>query len=262
MAAPLTKPLGACCFRTIPHSGTARGTWETIAGVETYVARPSSAPDAKVILHFSDAFGASAVNSQLAMDYWADAGFTVLGIEYFEGDTAGKHVGTPGWDGMAWATEKLRRAREVTPPWIDAVRARYGADVKYFAVGYCFGGSFIMDMVAQDWITAGAFAHPGFLDEDHFRNAKKPLLMSCPEDDFTFPLDLRRRAEDTLLARPAASAAPYTIQVFSGASHGFATRADPAKRTEQWAKEEAARTVVSFFDFYAQQPWTPPAPSA
>lgn len=44
------------------------------------------------------------------------------------------------------------------------------------------------------------------------------------EDDFTFPHAARRRAEDILVARKAT----YFIQIFGGASHGFATRPDPA----------------------------------
>ena len=29
-----------------------------------------------------------------------------------------------------------------------------------------------MEALAEDWITAGAFAHPSFLNEEHFRNIK------------------------------------------------------------------------------------------
>ena len=88
MSATLAKPCGECCFSDrssgkIQHSGTPQGKFETIAGVPTYVARPSSestkgsedeGKGAKVILFFSDVFGATYVNSQLAMDYWAEHG--------------------------------------------------------------------------------------------------------------------------------------------------------------------------------------------
>ncbi|KAI0714565.1 alpha/beta-hydrolase [Earliella scabrosa] len=250
----LAGPCGACCTRTIPHAGVARGTVEVIAGLDTYVARPprhralectnpeeagEQALRLKVILFFADVFGPLYVNSKLAMDYWADAGFLVLGVDYFEGDSCAHHEGEPGWDVDEWVVPFRTSAARITPPWIEAVRARYG---------YCFGAPFVMDLLATDWVTAGAFAHPAFLHEDHFRNIKKPLLLSSSEDDFTFPLPARRRAEEILVARGAA----YTIQVFSGARHGFATRADPALRAERWAKEECARATVCWFEHHAR----------
>lgn len=44
-----------------------------------------------------------------------------------------------------------------------------------------------------------------------------------PETDHTFPAESRRRAEDIL----AEVKAVYYVQLFSGVSHGFATRGDP-----------------------------------
>lgn len=51
-----------------------------------------------------------------------------------------------------------------------------------------------------------------------------PLMTLCTnaEDDFTFPLPARRRAEDILISQKRT----YHIQVFSGVKHGFAVRAD------------------------------------
>lgn len=71
----LAGPPGECCRQTVHHVGTPRGTLEPIADVQTYIARPASASDTdKIILFFSDVFGALYTNSQLIMDYWADNG--------------------------------------------------------------------------------------------------------------------------------------------------------------------------------------------
>ncbi|OJT14002.1 Protein AIM2 [Trametes pubescens] len=291
MSAPLTGPLGPCCTRsgTVPHSGAARGTTEQIAGLTTYVARPA-APHAgglRVIMYFADVFGPLYLNGQLAMDYWAEHGYLVLGVDYFEGDSAAHHKGEEGWDVDEWVIPFRTSAARITPPWIAAVKKRYGAcrlsaslakgdfslslseirgtghevlhcwwvDTllgsgrieKTARTGYCFGAPFVMDLLATDWVTAGAFAHPAFLDEGHFERIERPLLMSSPEDDFTFPHAARRRAEDILVARKAT----YFIQIFGGATHGFATRPDPAVRGDRWAKEESARAVVRWFDHHA-----------
>ncbi|KAH9884650.1 Alpha/Beta hydrolase protein [Cubamyces lactineus] len=258
---PLTGPLGKCCTRTVPHSGVARGTVEDIAGLATYVARPRPGPEGaggeggeegkatKVILYFADVFGPLYINSKLAMDYWAAHGYLVLGVDYFEGDSAAHHAGEEGWDVDEWVVPFRTSAARITPPWIEAVREAYGGpNTKFFTVGYCFGGPFVLDLLATDWVTAGAIAHPAFLDGGHFRRLKKPLLISSPEDDFTFPSAARRRAEDIMVEQKAT----YYIQIFSGAFHGFATRPDPSLRAERWAKEESARAVLQWFGHHAQ----------
>ncbi|KAI0829107.1 alpha/beta-hydrolase [Trametes gibbosa] len=247
----LAGPPGDCCFRTVQHAGTPRGRVETIAGVETYVARPAAGAAAaeRVVLFFSDVFGALYVNSQLIMDYWADHGYLVLAADYFEKDSYAFHQDTPGFRGSAretaWVEEKRARAAVLVPPWIEAVRARYGAK-KYTCVGYCFGAPYVMDLLKTDWILAGALAHPALLDEDHFKAIKQPLLLSCSEIDHTFPLAARRRAEDILVERRAT----YFIQVFSGVSHGFALRGNMAVPVERWANEESARGVLDWFNHF------------
>ncbi len=73
----LAGPPGECCRQTVHHVGTPRGTLESIADVQTYIARPAGASDTdtdRVILFFSDVFGALYTNAQLVMDYCADNG--------------------------------------------------------------------------------------------------------------------------------------------------------------------------------------------
>ena len=53
-------------------------------------------------------------------------------------------------------------------------------------------------------------------------------MRALTEDDFTFPVDARRRAEDILVEKKAT----YFIHVFSGARHGFATRSNPELKAE------------------------------
>ncbi|KAI8980617.1 alpha/beta-hydrolase [Trametes punicea] len=274
--APLTGPLGNCCTRTVPHSGVARGTVETIAGLATYVSRPPTASghsppqgggrraegsegqgndELRVILFFADVFGPLYINSKLAMDYWAAHGYLVLGVDYFEGDSCAHHQGEPGWDVDEWVVPFRPSAARITPRWIEAVREQYygGSFSPHRLIGYCFGGPFVMDLLAADWVTAGALAHPAFLDEGHFRRLKSEHHVSVSsqrsEDDFTFPSPARRRAEDIMVERKAT----YYIQIFSGAFHGFATRPDPTIRAERECDpEESASAVLRWFEHHAQ----------
>ncbi|KAG5637607.1 hypothetical protein H0H81_003999 [Sphagnurus paluster] len=217
---------GDCCFKGVKHTGTAVGRSIEIAGVPTYVSEPPSQPidtPRKIILFLSDVFGPFFLNNQLIQDYFA---------EHEE-----------GFDRAAWIKNMREKAVQVFPDWLQGVRGSYGSDVQYFSVGYCFGAPFALELATTDNVAAAAFAHPALLNEDHFTNITKPLLLSCAEVDRTFPLDSRRRAEDLLVAAKAT----YLIQVFSGVSHGFATRGDPDVEHERWAKEESARSIVGWF---------------
>lgn len=81
----LAKPSGACCLKGNIHEGDPRGSWETIADVETYVSRP---PEGKanghVLLYFPDVWGMFN-NGLLVMDAFSDAGFLTIGLDYFRG---------------------------------------------------------------------------------------------------------------------------------------------------------------------------------
>jgi len=211
--------------------------------MQTYISEPpSSVATQKVILFLADVWGSLFVNNQLLQDYFASCGYLVLGPDYFFGDAIPNHE--PGRDRQAWIMGSRKPAIDAFPAWLDAVKAKYGSEKKYCAVGYCFGASFVMDLCTAGSVVAGALAHPAFLEESHFEKLEGPLLLSCPEEDHTFPHAARRRAEDIMVGRKCT----YYFQVFSGVKHGFAVRGDPDIETERWAKEESARGIKEWFD--------------
>ncbi|KAF9561503.1 alpha/beta-hydrolase [Agrocybe pediades] len=245
-----TAPVECCLNRGFKHEGTSVGKVVTVAGVKTYVSMPNGCDNQeqkRIILFFSDVFGPFSNNAKLLQDYYASEGFIVLGVDYFLGDPIDAHLGqkneaADAWFD-AWLTMAVRRAAMCTPPWIEAVQDLYGHEVKYCAVGYCFGAPFVMDFAAKDDVAAAAFAHPGNLNESHFEKLRAPLLLSCAENDNTFSAESRRRAEDIMVKNKAS----YHIQVFSGVEHGFAARGDPTNENIRWAKEESARSIIGWF---------------
>ncbi|SPQ26366.1 70334634-0ffe-44a8-956d-b695947be566 [Thermothielavioides terrestris] len=212
--------------------GRAEGTWETIAGVETYISTPPEGKaNGNVLLYFPDVWGMF-TNGLLVMDAFADAGYTVLGLDYFRGDPVWKHRknrhdnSNPDFDYEAWKRKHTAFANEAVPKWVSCVASRYrqvNPETKFACVGYCFGAPYVCDELAKETVTAGAFAHPAFLKEHHFRNIKKPLFLSCSEVDHTFDVPSRRRALDILQQEGKV----YHYQLFSGVEHGFALRGDP-----------------------------------
>ncbi|KAJ7640324.1 Alpha/Beta hydrolase protein [Mycena polygramma] len=247
MSAIIAHPHCEDCFTGLKHSGNAVGKTVTFADVPTYVSEPPASLSRdgpkKVVLFFSDIFGPFYVNNQLLQDYFASQGFFVLGIDYFLGDAIHFHT-EEGFDRDTWALKARTQAEEITPKWLEAVRKEYGTDSKYCAVGYCFGGPFVMNLGATDDIVAAAFAHPAFLTEDQFKNLKHPLLMSCAESDFTFPAEFRRRAEDILVEVKA----QYQVQDSLGSSMGSLPEAIlKYLMPVRWAKEESARGIIGWF---------------
>ncbi|KAF7360779.1 hypothetical protein MVEN_00809900 [Mycena venus] len=239
----IAQPHCEGCFTGVKDSGDPVGKTVTIADIPTYVSEPPpgvatlSGPK-KIILFFSDVWGPFYLNNQLLQDYFAAQGFFVVGIDYFLGAPYQSHT-EEGFDANAWFLSSRAKALDMTPKWIEEVRKQYGTEGKYCAIGYCFGGPFVLDLGATDDIVAGAIAHPGLITEDHFKNLKRPLLMSCAESDFTFPTEFRRRAEDILVEKKA----QYHIQMFSGVEHGFAVRGDMEKPDTRWAKEEGRKKL-------------------
>lgn len=92
----------------------------------------------------------------------------------------------------------------------------------------------------------GAFAHPAFLKEHHFRQLEKPLFLSCSQIDHTFDTQSRRFALDKMNEDGKA----YHLQLFSGVQHGFALRGDMSKPYERWVKEQSLEGIVKWFDFW------------
>lgn len=81
----LAKPSGECCLKGSIHEGTPRGATVTIGNIETYVSNPPSAKaNGNVLLYFPDVYGLFN-NGRLIMDGFADAGYLVLGLDYFQG---------------------------------------------------------------------------------------------------------------------------------------------------------------------------------
>jgi len=81
----LARPSGECCLKGHIHTGNPKGEFEWIADVETYVSRPPPGKaNGHIVLYYPDVFGMF-TNGLVIMDDMAEAGYLVLGIDYFHG---------------------------------------------------------------------------------------------------------------------------------------------------------------------------------
>lgn len=80
----LAQPSGPCCLKGTLHEGSARGRFIDVAGIETYISEPTGKANGHILLYFPDVWGMFP-NGLLVMDTFADAGYLVLGPDYFRG---------------------------------------------------------------------------------------------------------------------------------------------------------------------------------
>jgi dienelactone hydrolase len=178
-----------------------------------------------------------------------------------------------GFDHAAWRLKHASFAAENVPKWAAAVRERFGGDrTKYACVGYCFGAPYLCHMLASEHVSAGAFAHPSSLKEEHLTSIKRastsqhlplsplaapsvityvpahrgpePLLLSCADNDKAFNTECRRKAIDILERDNKV----YHEQLFYGVSHGFAVKGDPSDPYQRTSRFSCPRTCGAISD--------------
>lgn len=159
----LARPSGACCLKGHLHIGDPKGTIERLTDVDTYVTKPDASKDnGHIVLYFPDVFGFF-TNGLLVCDQFAEAGYTVIGMDFFNGvsglplvncltvvlrtdinvqDPIYMHRDGPqqpheGFDFDSWLHKSHKFARSHIDAWIDAVKRKYGSSTtKYACVGY------------------------------------------------------------------------------------------------------------------------------
>ncbi|EXJ93180.1 esterase/lipase [Capronia epimyces CBS 606.96] len=248
-----SNPPGACCYKGVKHEGTATGEISTLGDFEIYTKYPEDKSTDLGILIITDVIGHRFLNAQLIADQFAANGYFVLMPDLFDGDAI--PLNRPGdFDIQAWLKgeyhpKKIAHLPPVVDPIIDAclveMRTKYKVK-KIGAVGYCFGGKYVVRHLRPDAgkIDAGYTAHPSFVEADELKDIKGPLAIAAAETDFIFPAEKRHESEVILKDLGL----PYQINLYSGVEHGFAVRADPKNRPSVYAKENAFLQAVQWFE--------------
>ncbi|RAK97234.1 dienelactone hydrolase family protein [Aspergillus ibericus CBS 121593] len=243
-------PPRSCCYQGVKHEGEATGSFSQLNDFEIYTSYPADKSTEHGVLLITDVIGHRFINAQLIADQFAANGYFVLMPDLFYEDAI--PLNRPaGFDLMAWlggAYHKDKKAHtpEVVDPIIEAclneMRTKYGCK-KIGAVGYCFGGKYVVRYLRPGQVDAGYTAHPSFVQEDELRAIKGPLAIAAAETDAIFPAEKRHESEVILKELGL----PYQINLYSGVEHGFAVRGNPEKRTVQYAKESAFLQAVQWF---------------
>jgi len=129
---------------------------------------------------------------------------------------------------------------------VEYIHGTYGNDASIGGVGYCFGGRYVIRLMVSGTIDVGVVNHPSFftMEEVQKLSAGKRLAIYAAEKDDVLPPEKRRQTEDLLTT----GGVSWMSTVFGGTEHGFSVRGDLTVKEVQFAKEQAFRGAVSWFD--------------
>ncbi|GAA6051561.1 hypothetical protein JCM3770_003472 [Rhodotorula araucariae] len=239
--------LGKCCISGYKHDGTPVGKIEQVAGVRTYVTLPQGDYDKdKALLFLTDIFGVDSLpNGLLLADSFAANGFATYMPDYLNGDPVPQAAYKSGeFDLGTWFGS---HGADATRPPVDKVLAQLRSQgvKRVAAIGFCFGGRYVADLVLDDAVNVGIVAHPSLLKvpDDIEALAKKdtPFLWNHATEDVMFNKDQQKLASEILKGKDA-----HKEIHWEGATHGFAIRGDPTDPQARQLADGAFEESVKF----------------
>ncbi|KAM7198028.1 alpha/beta-hydrolase [Rhypophila sp. PSN 637] len=282
-AAPAAPTLSDHCTsdRPAPVGVASTGEITKLAEVDVYISKPADYPHtpSKLLLLLTNGTGHKSINNQIQADRFASEGYVVVMPDLFEGDEAPNSKAIPDSPGTteppsfldtfkikAAETAKsflidmwlARHTEEKVMPIlrkvIDAAKDEFADAISYgggiYAVGYCFGGKYVLLLAAEKpvhaegaglampwsasskpadeeasqpktvgpYIKAGALAHATMVSKDDFVGLKAPVSVVSVENDPMFPDEVRTAGEDYMTKNNV----EHEVQVYPGVPHGFA----------------------------------------
>ncbi|KAF2104061.1 alpha/beta-hydrolase [Rhizodiscina lignyota] len=242
-----SKAPGSCCISGVMHDGESIGEFKDIAGTETYLSYP---PDKKTeygIVYICDAFGMQFVNNRLLADSMAHAGYFVVMPDIFHGDPVPTDAFSPGatFDFQKWLPKHPKEQIDsIVDAAIKAMRSEFGVK-KIGAVGYCFGGKYVVRFLAEGkGLDAGFIAHPSLVVREELKAIRGPLSIAAAEIDHVMSPENRHESEEILLKLGV----PYQLTLYGAVEHGFAVRTDLSDKRKKFAMESAYFQAIRWFD--------------
>jgi dienelactone hydrolase len=241
MDQPIEK-LSCCGHVPPPPTGTPRGQVRMVNEVAIYITGPPvSIPSERAILFLTEGHGILLPHAQLLADRLAEElACPVIAPELHNGN--GFPMEKPAdWDDEAELVKFVKQHHPATvDPILEKVLDFMSTEMSvgtWGAIGYCFGGRYVIRLMAAKKIVVGVVNHPSFFtmeEVEEFGRAKlirapglleggervevkPPLAIFAAETDSIFPAAKRRDMEDRLIEAKAT----WMCATFSGVGHGF-----------------------------------------
>ncbi|GKT49812.1 hydrolase tropI [Colletotrichum spaethianum] len=129
---------------------------------------------------------------------------------------------------------------------ISYLREKMGIQ-KIASTGYCFGGRYAfraLGIPQNKGVLVGFAAHPSLLGDEEIKAIKGPASLAVAEGDASMMANRRTDIE----AAMGTTGQPFTMTLYGGTPHGFATHPDLNNPVQKAAKEDAFLQAVRFFE--------------
>lgn len=200
------------------------------------------------VISIADVIGHSSINTQLLAD-------TIVVPDIFHGEVIELNnfadVDLARWKTGGYNDRNITHEPVNVDPVVELCVAKMRGAMglkKVGAVGYCFGGKYVVrplngkggDAGRPD---AGYIAYPSSVEEYELQAVQGPLAVAASEVDAIFTSELRHRSEEIL----AATGATWQMFLYGGVSHVFAVRGDLHDVKLRFAMEAAFEQAVNWF---------------
>ncbi|EMG46530.1 AIM2 Protein AIM2 [Candida maltosa Xu316] len=230
-----------CCFKKFNHDGAYNGTYQKIAGLDSYVIGDASE---KVIVILTDVFGYKLNNIRLiADDLNKLTNIQVVIPDILKGDAVESlaKFNREEWFG--------KHHPGITSPIVNTFLTTLRKDQKdlkqVFGIGYCFGAKFVVENLGKDGLLdVGAVAHPSMLTVEDIGKIVNPILISTGENDQAFNPELRTQTIEKL---SELAEVRWQVDIFKGATHGYAVKGDLTNPLIKYAKEKTLLDQAYWF---------------
>ncbi|CRL27084.1 unnamed protein product [Penicillium camemberti] len=249
-------PPQSCCYQGFKHDGWPQGSLSMLNDVEVYISHPPTKSTKIGILILTDITGHRVPNAQLIADQFAMNGYFAIIPDLFYGDAV--PLNKPGefdmqkWRNGGYHPEGKNHLPSTVDPIVESclreMRTEFNCK-RIGAVGYCFGGKYVVRHLHPGKIDVGYTAHPSHIEEAELKAIQGPLAIAAAETDVIFSVEKRHVTEGILRELSL----PYQINLYSGVKHGFAVRGDPAIPDVRYAKRSAFVQGVEWFNEHLDQ---------
>jgi dienelactone hydrolase len=241
----------ACCnIPPVVSTGySAKGSFEDVDGLKTYVTGPEDATKGIVIIY--DIFGYFDQTLQGA-DILASSDqhhkYKVFIPDWFEGSPCPIEWYPPTTEekqknlGAFFGKNPPSGVAGKLPDLVKSLEAKYPSVKSWGILGFCWGGKVVSLITSGDSnpFSAAAEAHPAMVDPKEAESIKVPFIMLASGEE---PEDKVKQFEDALNV-------PKHVEIFKDQVHGWmAARAD---LSNDRVKDEYTRGYKTVLDFFAK----------